>query len=131
MNTRPARQRERRRTPLAEHVSPRVTSRRVWLAWLALAGAAGLFWMAAGELTRRAQAAPLPLLPELASLPTPVRDQIVDADAAARATPASAEVVGALGMAYQASLLDDPALQAYALAETLERDGWRWTYSAR
>ncbi len=87
-----------------------------------------LAWWGAGALTRRAQGARLPALADLSGLPAPAREQVEAADAAARSHPREADALGALGMAYHASLLPGPAMDTYALAEQLDQAGWRWTY---
>ena len=87
-----------------------------------------LAWWGAGALTRRAQGAMLPPLADLSGLPAPAREQVEAADAAARSHPREADALGALGMAYHASLLPGPAMDTYALAEQLDPAGWRWTY---
>jgi tetratricopeptide (TPR) repeat protein len=93
---------------------------------VAVAGA--IAWMAAGTLARRVQGAHLPVVPDLSRLNEPGRAQILEADTAARAAPASADAVGVLGQAYHANLLVTEALQAYAAAEALAPTDWRWTY---
>ena len=85
-------------------------------------------WWGAGALTRRAQGARLPPLADLSALPAPARAYVEQADAAARSRPREATALGALGMAYHASLLPDPAMDTYALAEQLDPAEWRWTY---
>ena len=90
---------------------------------LAVAGA----WWASGTLVRRAQSGRLPSA-ELDALPPAARAQVEAAQRAARAAPQSAEAVGALGMAYHASLLTASAQAAYADAEALAPDGWTWAY---
>ncbi len=70
----------------------------------------------------------LPPLADVSGLPAPAREQVEEADAAARARPREDDAVGALGMAYHASLLPGPAMDTYALAEQLDPAGWRWTY---
>jgi tetratricopeptide (TPR) repeat protein len=85
-------------------------------------------WLAAGELARQAQAFRLPRPPDLGAAPEAVVSRLREADALARRQPASADAVGALGMAYHASLLDEQAQAAYAMAEALDAASWRWTY---
>lgn len=85
-------------------------------------------WFVGGALVRRAQAARLPAPPDLSAVSEAVRLHIGEADAAARANPASAMAVGDLAMAYHASLLISHALRIYALAERLAPADWRWTY---
>jgi tetratricopeptide (TPR) repeat protein len=79
-------------------------------------------------LARRVQGARLPSLPPLTGLNDAGQAQIREADRAARAAPTSAAAAGALGQAYHANLLVAQALDAYAAAESLAPDGWRWTY---
>ncbi len=111
--------------PAAQPSVPKVGR---WSALLFVALAITGAWLGAGELVRRVRASQLPPLPELESLPAPVRPQLMEADAAARARPTSAETVGALGMAYHSSLVDDRAMDAYRSAEMLDSVGWRWSY---
>ena len=73
-------------------------------------------------------AARLPALPELSGQPTALREHLEAADRLARERPASADMVGALGLAYHADLFLDHADRAYALAEALSGGAWRWTY---
>jgi tetratricopeptide (TPR) repeat protein len=117
----------RRRASPAAAAKPAPVRRR-WVTLFAVGLGVALVWLGAGELTRRARAARLPPLPDLTSSTAPVRAYLIDADAAARARPASAADVGALGIAYHASLLDDHALRAYAAAEALDPAAWQWVY---
>ena len=87
-----------------------------------------LAWWGATTLTRRAQGALLPPLADLSGLPAPARAQVEDADALARARPRDADALGALAMAYHASLLPGPAMDTYAVAGQLDPAAWRWTY---
>jgi Flp pilus assembly protein TadD len=86
-------------------------------------------WWGAGLMARRVFVATLPPLADLSALPEPARLHVSEADAVARANAGSAEAVGALGRAYQASLMSAPALDTYALAEQLDRAGGTWTYA--
>jgi tetratricopeptide (TPR) repeat protein len=99
-----------------------------WLAGAAAIAVVALAWWGAGALTRRVQGAMLPEIADLSGLPGPAREQVQEADAAARGNPRSAEAVGALGIAYHASLMPGPAIDTYALAEQLAPAGWTWTY---
>jgi Flp pilus assembly protein TadD len=85
-------------------------------------------WLIGGMLIARMGAARLPAMPDRALFTAAVADQIAAADAAARANPTSAAVVGDLGIVYHASLRPVEAQQAYALAEALDSNNWRWTY---
>jgi tetratricopeptide (TPR) repeat protein len=85
-------------------------------------------WIAAGALARRVQGARLPAVPDLAALNDAGRAQIREADGAARAAPTSPGAIGILAQAYHANLLMTEAVQAYAAAESLAPDDWRWTY---
>ncbi len=75
-----------------------------------------------------AYAARLPPLPDLAGQTAAVRGHLTEADRRARSQPTSAQVVGALGVAYHADLFYDHAERAYALAEELDGAEWRWSY---
>lgn len=90
--------------------------------------AAVVAWFVGGALVRRAQADRLPTPPDLTGVSEAVRGHILEADATARAHPASATAVGDLAMAYHASLLIPHALLLYAEAERLAPDDWRWLY---
>ena len=61
----------------------------------------------------------LPPLPAFSHEPTALRDHLENADRAARAAPTSAEAVGALGLAYHASMFYEEADRSYAIAEEL------------
>jgi len=89
---------------------------------------AAVAWWGAGALARRAQGGLLPPMADLSALPESAAAQIREADAAARRDPRSAEVVGALGMAYHASLMTERALETYAVAGQLDPSAWQWTY---
>jgi tetratricopeptide (TPR) repeat protein len=73
-------------------------------------------------------AARLPPLPVLAGQPPAVRAHLTDADRAARASPTSVEIVGALGRAYHADMFYDEAERSYERAEELSESAWTWTY---
>jgi len=109
-----------------ERPGSRWTSTGLAVALIALA--AGAAWWTAGMVARRAQGGLLPPMADLSALPAPAAEQVREADEAARRNPRSAEAVGALGMAYHASLMTTPALDTYALASRLEPTGWRWSY---
>jgi tetratricopeptide (TPR) repeat protein len=85
-------------------------------------------WWGSGALARRAKGATLPPLADVSTLPAQAQEQVREADAVARANPASADAVGGLGRAYHASLMTDVAIGTYARAEELDASGWRWTY---
>lgn len=99
-----------------------------WLAVVLVAVVAGAAWWAAGALARRAQGGVLPPMADLSALPEPAAAQVREADTGARANPRSADVVGALGMAYHASLMTERAVETYGLAERLGPASWQWTY---
>ena len=86
-------------------------------------------WWTSGVLVRRAQASQLPVLPDLTMVPAAVADELRTFDRAARQSPSSAEAIGALGVAYQASLYPVEARAAYERAASLAPAGWRWLYS--
>ena len=90
--------------------------------------AAVVAWFTGDLLVRRVQAARLPAPPALDAVSEAVRGHILQADATARADPASATAVGELAMAYHASLLIPHALRLYAEAERLAPADWRWAY---
>ena len=85
-------------------------------------------WFAAGELARRAQAARLPDPPDLSAALPAVRSQVIEADRAARARPASAATVGDLGIVYHANQFNVQALHLYAMAASLDASDRRWPY---
>ena len=94
------------------------------LAAMAVAGA----WWGSGLLVRRAQGTRIPPLGDLRGVPGPVRAQLEQADALARANPQSADALGALAIAWHASLVTDRALEEYARAASLDPAAWRWVY---
>jgi tetratricopeptide (TPR) repeat protein len=77
---------------------------------------------------RSRAAAMLPLLPDLSGQPPAVVEHLRSADAQARRHPASADAVGALGIAYHADLFYGAAAEAYRSAAILAPDDWRWQY---
>jgi len=79
--------------------------------------------------SRAAAATMLPPLPDLAGQPPAVVEHLRNADAQARRDPASADAVGALGIAYHADLFYDAAADAYRAAARLSPGDWRWSYS--
>jgi len=79
--------------------------------------------------SRATAAALLPPLPDLAGQSSAVVEQLRNADAQARRDPASADAVGALGIAYHADLFYDAAADAYRAAVRLSPGDWRWSYS--
>ena len=80
------------------------------------------------QLRRQAAVARLLPLPDLAAQPEAVADHLREQDAAARAEPGSAPIVGALCLAYHADLVYDMAERCYALMEELDPVGWQWIY---
>lgn len=88
---------------------------------------AAVAWAGAGAWVRRAQATRIPPLTVPAGTPTPAADAIREADAAARQSP-SATTIGALGVAYHAAQVADPALAAFALAEAMAPTDASWPY---
>ena len=91
-----------------------------------LVAAAAASWWVGGQVADRAAAARVPL-PDIEGLPPPVRDQIVAADAAARARP-SAATFGELARVYHGSEMSLDAQQVYALAEQKAPRDWQWPY---
>ncbi len=61
----------------------------------------------------------LPALPNLARQPSALRELLEQRDRSARAAPTSANIVGALGLAYQANMFYEEADRSYAIAEEL------------
>jgi tetratricopeptide (TPR) repeat protein len=116
------------REPVAAPPPPPPSRQRPWAAAAAIAIVLTGAWFAADFLARRAErqsetsVAGLPLLPE------PVREQIREAERAAQANANAAAAVGELGRTYHASLLDEPAIDAYAKAESLDPSAWQWPY---
>ena len=99
----------------------------------AVASAVGACLLAAvvagcGASSRPGIDAGLPALPDLSGQPEAVRMHLTAADRAARGDPASANAVGALGLAYHADLYYRQAVDSYVLAEVLAPGVWRWTY---
>lgn len=78
--------------------------------------------------SRAAAAALLPSLPDLAGQPSAVVEHLRHADAQARRDPASADAVGALGIAYHADLFYGAAAEAYQAAMRLAPDDVEWSY---
>ncbi|MEZ5286481.1 MAG: tetratricopeptide repeat protein [Vicinamibacterales bacterium] len=117
-----------------EGAAAAVPERRAWAGpwtWLGAAAAVivvGLAWWGSGVLVRRAQGSLVPPLGDISGLPAPVREQLEAADAAARSAPRSPEAIGALAMAWHASLVTDRALDEYARAAALDPASWRWSY---
>lgn len=113
---------------MGERVAGRALDRRGLAAAVAIvAVVAAAAWMAAGAAGRRVQAGRLPALADLAGLPAPAQDAIREADADARRAP-SAEAAGALGIAYHAAQRPAPALDVFAVAESMAPADWRWPY---
>lgn len=106
-------------------LSPRV--RTALLLLVTGLGAASGAWLLSTVLIGRAVSARLPPLPNPVTAPAPAADAMAAADAAARRWP-SATAIGELAMTYHASLSPSEALQAYALAASLDRSDWRWPY---
>lgn len=110
-------------------VRGRLARGRSWLSWVAVTLVVGaLIYVGVSEARQAAYTARLPSLPELSGQPPAVRAHLTAADRAARAQPTSAEVVGALGLAYHADMFYDQAERCYAIAEELSGFAWRWTY---
>src|SRR6185295_12624522 len=64
----------------------------------------------------------------MSAQPPAVVQHLSEADRRGRASPTSAEAVGALGMAYHADLFYDEAVDAYQAAVQLSPHEWRWSY---
>ena len=127
----------RRRAQPAEPVQPSPMqakragpSKRTLAAIILLVVAIGIAYVALDWRTRASAARLLPLLPDLTGRPPALVAHLREADAAARRAPASADAVGALGMAYHADLFYEQALMAYERAAALDsrNTGWRWPY---
>ena len=105
----------------------RTGTRQIWFAVAGL-GVVALAWLAGGAIARRTVAARLPELPDLSSALPAVRDDLVAADRAARASGGAAAAIGELGMVYHGAQLPVPALQSYAVAAAADPSDWRWPY---
>ncbi|PYR29955.1 MAG: hypothetical protein DMF90_28745 [Acidobacteria bacterium] len=121
------------RGPLKPATAAKPARRRVsapwWLACIvAVVAVSALGYWGIARSRQAAYLARLPQLPELSNQPSAIRAHLADADRAARAAPMSSTAVGALGLAYHADLFYDQAARCYAIAETLDRSEWRWTY---
>jgi protein O-GlcNAc transferase len=102
--------------------------RRLWMmaiAVLAVLAVAGAGLRVRG---RAAAAALLPPMPDVTGQPPTVVEHLRHADLIARRSPTSAEVIGALGMAYHADLFYAPAAEAYRVAVDLAPSDGRWAY---
>jgi len=89
------------------------------------AGAAA--WLISSVVVGRAVAGRLPVLQSPAADFSRVAEAIAAADAAARQWPTAASI-GELAMTYHANLRPAEAMQAYALAATLDPQAWQWPY---
>ncbi len=131
MKKRAGKTRKEASQPQAKAAVPVGADSRRWTLFLTaaiVAAIVGLAWYSAGVLVRRAEAARLPSVPDLAHLSEPARAGLLEAEAAARRNPASAVALGELGRAYQANLLVEHALVAYSLAEERAPADARWAY---
>lgn len=102
-------------------------ARPVLVAVGTVVAAAAVAWLVSAVLVNRAVAARLPALAEPAADFPQVVEALRSADAAARRWP-TASSVGALGQAYHANLRPSEAMEAYALASTLDARAWQWRY---
>ncbi|HXV74672.1 MAG TPA: hypothetical protein VD788_00005, partial [Candidatus Polarisedimenticolaceae bacterium] len=91
----------------------------VWAGGLALLG---LCW------ARCSPAPPDPPDPRGLDVEPLVEQRIVEATAAVRAQPESAEAWGRLGVIYDIHRLGDRALPCYDRAASLDPEDWRWPY---
>jgi tetratricopeptide (TPR) repeat protein len=78
-------------------------------------------------LTDRPYRKAIPGLPEMTTLPVPLREQITTADKAAKRSPSS-DNLGNLGMVYHSSAYYDKAACCYQLAALRNRRAWIWSY---
>src|SRR5207249_6153300 len=102
---------------------------RSWRFWtITFITAATLIYVGSLEARRAAYAGRLPGLPELSPQQRAIRAHLNEADRAARSHPTSADIVGALGVAYHADMFYGQAQRCYAIAEALSGFNWRWTY---
>jgi tetratricopeptide (TPR) repeat protein len=108
-----------------KHPVPRSRSWIIAIAVLAVLAVAGV---GLRVRARSAAAARLPSLPDVTGQPPAVVEHLRRADLLARRRPTSADVVGALGMAYHADLFYAPAAAAYRVAVDLAPDDSRWAY---
>lgn len=69
-----------------------------------------------------------PALPDLKSSNSAMRAEIENADREARKKPASADIVGRLGMTYHANMFFDQAARAYRIAARLAPGDYQWAY---
>ena len=102
--------------------------RRSWLISVILLAALAAAGVGLRVRARAAAAALLPPMPDLTGQPPALVDHLRRADLLARRSPTSADVVGALGMAYHADLFYAPAAEAYRVAVDLAPGDWRWSY---
>jgi HemY protein len=103
-------------------------SRPSWRFWALLTLAAAALGYLVAQTRQTASVDRLPALPDLSRQTAEVRAQLTETDAAARSHPASADAVGALGLAYHSDMFYQQAERCYAIAEQLSRSTWRWTY---
>ena len=101
---------------------------RWWLAALSVVAVGAFGYWGVAKAREAAYLARLPPLPDLSAQPASIRAHLTEADRAARAAPMSSSAVGALGLAYHSDMFYDQAARCYAVAETLNRSEWRWTY---
>ena len=117
--------------PSTEHRVPSTTHRvRRWRRAAIVAGAvviAALVVAGGARIRESRYRSQLPPLPTFTHEPNALRERLEATDRAARAAPASAHTVGALGLAYHANMFYEQADHAYGLAEELGGD-WRWAY---
>ncbi len=103
-------------------------ARTVLLLVSVLAVAAILYLAAVVPLVRVLDRADIPDFPDCAGQPAPVVEYLKKMYALAMDSPASAEAVGNLGMAFHAHLFYDEADVCYRRAEKLNPEEWRWRY---
>jgi tetratricopeptide (TPR) repeat protein len=93
---------------------------------LAAALAAVVVFAAYREIRKAWYRAQLPRLPAFSREPLALRAQLEAADRAARAMPATEEMLISLGMLYHANMFYGEADRVYGLAESLARGPSRW-----
>lgn len=102
-------------------------ARPILLALGTIVAAGAVAWLVSSVVVGRAVAGRLPALPSPAADLPLVAEAMASADAAARRWPTAASV-GELAMTYHSNLRPAEAMQAYALAATLDPQAWQWPY---
>jgi tetratricopeptide (TPR) repeat protein len=87
----------------------------------------GVAWWRA-EATRRQVSAIVPILPDLAGLPTPLRDRLLSADARARGLLHASQGLVELSRLYHANGFPDEAARCYRGLSQLDPENPRWLH---